>query len=718
VSLRTDDIETFARRILLGTTLADKLAPAPAPAPELVPRAGEAEILVARPPGAAPAAFTTPTFPGRPPELLFIGNSRFPAARLLGDPNVRGQVLHFFANHELLAMELMALVLLKFPGAPPAFRAGLVHTIEEEQTHMSLYLERMQELGVEFGELPLTDYFWNGLKDVRSPLEFVIQMSLTFEQANLDFSRYYRDEVARHGDERTAAILDRVYREEIGHVKHGLIWFNRWRENAANESDWDAYKRLLPPPLSPRRAKGVGFCAEARRQAGLSEQFIRELEIHAGSKGRPPVVWVYNPSCDAEIARGAPGYQPPRAVQELTDDLAPLLMLLSRDADMIHVRQRPRREWLKFMAESGFAVPEFVEGLDLREPKFSGFEPWGWSPDVLEMFRPLRERIVPRHDGRSLWHRGLLAQPDFRSTGLGEFFSKAWSAAFLRQWLQGHPETQALFGAPAAVGIAAVSEAAALEQVQALWAAGERAVLKAPWGTSGNQIKRAASPADLSEPLRGWIRNCIASQGRIVVEPWLDKCRDISIQMEIRAGGEVKLHGAREFWTDERWQYQGTVLGRGFWRLPPDELRFLNEILPVWRRLARDVGVALAAGGYQGPAGIDAMLWRTRAGELRFKPLGELNPRWTMGRVALALENHAVPGERAVWRFLRAGVGDPARLESQFPPRFVDAENGRRLDRGVFFTNDPATATAVFTVLAVGAAAVTAALEGFPTARV
>lgn len=707
------DIDAFARRILLGSTLQGKLAPHDAPV--AVPAGTAAPHADS---GPAAAGFTVPAFPGRPPELLHIGNSKFPSTRHLHDPTARAHVLHFFANHELLAMELMALVLLKFPDAPPAFRTGLVRTIEEEQTHLRLYLERMQELGVQFGALPLTDYFWNNLKDVQSPLEFVVQMSLTFEQANLDYSLYYRDEVARHGDERTAAILDRVYREEIGHVKHGLVWFNRWRDNAANENDWDAYRRLLPPPLSPRRAKGVGFCAEARREAGLSETFIHELEIHAGSKGRPPVVWVYNPSCDAEIVRGTPGFRAPHAAQQLSGDLAPLLMMLARDADMVRVRQRPRREWLKDMAACGFQIPEFVEGLDLREPKFSGLEPWGWSPEVLEMFRPLRDRLVARKDGRSLWHRALLEHADFAATRLGPFFSKAWAAEFLRRWLRDHPETQALFGTAEEVGTVATSEPEVEAGLQALWSAGGRAVLKAPWGTAGNQIQRAASAADVTEPLRGWIRNRLVDQGAMIVEPWLAKSRDFSMQMEVRAQGDAKLYGAREFWTDDRWQYQGTVLGRGFWRLPADELRFLNQALPVWRRLVRDVGRALAAGGYQGPAGIDAMLWRTPAGSMRFKPLGELNPRWTMGRVALELENHVVPGRAAVWRFVRAGAVDPAGLKQRHPARFVDAENGRRLASGVFFTTDPETAVAVHTVLAVGDEAVTAALAGFPPLRV
>jgi len=681
------DLDGFARRILFGATLTDKLAP-------LDEISGPARV---------PQHFTAPVFPGRPPELRRIGAAEFPTVRQLHDPVARGHVLHFFANHELLAMELMALVLLEFPDAPADFRHGLARTIQEEQSHLRLYLDRMQALGVQFGDLPLSDYFWSLLRQVRSPLEFVTQMSLTFEQANLDYSAYYRDVVAAAGDMETAAILDRVYREEIGHVKHGVVWFNRWREGG--ESDWDAYKRLLPPPLTPRRAKGMRFDAAARRQAGLSETFIRGLELHAGSKGRAPVVWCFNPSCDAEIVRGAPGYQPPRAVQDLADDLAPLLLYLSRDCDIIQVRQRPRAEWLKHVRDSGFRVPQFVEDLDIREPKLSGFEPWGWSPEVLERFRPLADRLVVRKDERSIWHRALLQHADFAATQLGDLFAKTWAADFLRAWLEAHPETQARFGSPQAVGVTAASPEEVEAYIARLVTAGQRAVVKAPWGTAGNQIQRIASLSDLTAPVQGWIRNQLASQGRLLVEPWLDKRRDLSMQMEVRANGEPKLFGAREFLTDERWRYRGAILGRVSWRLTPEENRFLNEVMPAWRELGRDVGRALARAGYQGPAGIDAILHRTPAGALQLKPLGELNPRWTLGRVALELEQHVAPGARAAWSVVRKDSLAPA---PQHPVQFVDATYGRRIERGIFFTTDPQTAKQVQTALVVGTEALQA----------
>ena len=53
----------------------------------------------------------------------------------------------------------MALVLLKFPEAPPEFRSGVLRTLKEEQMHTKLYLKRMAECGVDFGDLPVNGFF-------------------------------------------------------------------------------------------------------------------------------------------------------------------------------------------------------------------------------------------------------------------------------------------------------------------------------------------------------------------------------------------------------------------------------------------------------------------------------------------------------------------------------------------------------------------------------
>src|SRR4030095_9735385 len=105
-------------------------------------------------------ALKAPLTPGRPTELRFksqsSGQTDFPGMHRLHEERERGRLLHFFANHELLATELMALVLLRFPESPTAFRRGVLQTLKDEQVHTRLYLARMKACGIHFGELPVS----------------------------------------------------------------------------------------------------------------------------------------------------------------------------------------------------------------------------------------------------------------------------------------------------------------------------------------------------------------------------------------------------------------------------------------------------------------------------------------------------------------------------------------------------------------------------------
>lgn len=706
-------LHTFARTVLFGTSLQDKLLPPPV--------LTLADLERGQPPALALA--DVPALPGRSPAMLRPGKATFPDLKRLNEPAVRGEVLHFFANHELLALELMALLLLRFPEAPAAFRLGVVRTLAEEQSHMQLYLERMRALGTEFGDLPLSDYFWNSMKGMASPLQFVTQMSLTIEQANLDFALFYGKALAAVGDAESAAILERVYREEIGHVKHGLTWFNRWRKEAPDEAqqamrsaetEWQAYLRLLPPPMTAKRAKGFEFTPEARREAGFTNDYIRELGLFTGSKGRPPVVWLYNPHCDAEIARGRPGATPSQGARRVSQDLEHLPAFLALDQDVLLTAQRPRAEWLASLRNAGFALPEFAD--EVRAPKIGGFQPWGWSPDVFARAQALRTRLTRVDGGNAPWCQDLLAHRQFADTGLAPLFSKSWSVRFLQQWLAAHPGSFA--DARQTCGTVLTDATQAIARITELLASGGSAMVKAPYGTSGMQVRQVRRAEELQGPLGGWLRKVLSTQAEIIVEPWLDKHCDLSLQLDVE-DERIRLFDARRFLTGPQNEYRGAWLGRP--GLDAASLRLLHEILPDWQRLARDLAQALRAAGYRGPAGIDALMWRDHNG-LHMKPLVEVNPRWTMGRVAWALEQHLAPGVEAVWAFLpvrtlnRQGFDDMQGfaddLQSRHP--LVLSRDGKRLVSGVVFTSDPARAQEVVTVLATVPNAAVEALVGLP----
>src|SRR5271169_4158638 len=137
------ELRDFAEQVLFATNLDDKLQ---SPA-----------VVTDKRPG---SPLLTPQVPGRPPELRFkpqgSGRADFPGAHRLEREHERGRLLHFFANHELLATELMALALLRFPDAPAAFRRGVWQTLKDEQLHTRLYVERMRQCGIQFGEIPVS----------------------------------------------------------------------------------------------------------------------------------------------------------------------------------------------------------------------------------------------------------------------------------------------------------------------------------------------------------------------------------------------------------------------------------------------------------------------------------------------------------------------------------------------------------------------------------
>ncbi len=284
-------LQEFAKQVLFGTTIEEKL---------FFPR----EDIIDTEPG---NAIVTPRQLTRPKHLQLREDgvrANHPSVAKLIDEKERGRLLHFFGNHELLATELMALVLLKFPDAPASFRRGVLETLKEEQIHTRMYIHRMQQCGVEFGELPLSDYFWKSVSSMEDPLDYVTRLSLTFEQANLDYSREYAKVFNQVGDTATANILDKIYRDEIDHVGFGLKWFRQWK--AHGKTDWEAYRERLTFPLSPARAKGNAFNAEGRSQAGLDNAFINDLLIFQQSKGRTPSVFWFNPQAEASAARNAP----------------------------------------------------------------------------------------------------------------------------------------------------------------------------------------------------------------------------------------------------------------------------------------------------------------------------------------------------------------------------------------------------------------------------
>jgi uncharacterized ferritin-like protein (DUF455 family) len=744
------ELREFAERVLFATTLEEKL---------LRP----ADITDERP----GSVFVTPVTPGRPKGLQFkvTGEARdsFPGTKNLEQESERGKLLHFFANHELLATELMALVLLKFPEAPAAFRKGVYQTLKDEQEHTQLYLQRMKECGVHFGELPVSGYFWRSVSVMENPMDYVSSLCLTFEQANLDFARHFAQGFAAVGDDATAKLLDKIYRDEIGHVAYGLKWFRRWKN--PGESDWGAFCRQLKFPLSPQRAKGITLNVEGRRAAGLDAAFIAELDVFSQSKGRTPNVFVFNPFAEARIAQGK-SFNPTKHQAQLARDLANLPQFLCRQDDIVLVNQKPSVEFLSGIKRAGFALPEFIElpergsmsrsrpattkvleifdagsegetaaghrpalpssHTSLIERKLGRLRPWAWGPDSVELF----ELTFNNLKGEKRTASGSF-NPD-----IAQLYSKAWSAGLLNTILSRRrgDESQIkktelsqrlLTSSPInnwlcstdEIGVAVNSPAEALDAIAAIRRRGHhKIVIKEALGLAGSNAMRLFEPEILETHCR-WIANSLTNGRQLVVEPWLERELDFSVQLEMAQDG-LKLCGYTGLLNDAKGQFQGNVALPGHQKKIPANLIALfpepPDIAQRLHALYADIFASLEAGlrraNYLGPVGIDAFAYRDADNKVRLKPIVEINPRYTMGRVTVELMKHVAPGSRGLFRLssrkqaLAEGFADftayARSLNENFPIQ-LKGDPSPRISEGAICLNDPAQAQACLAVFEV-----------------
>lgn len=435
-------------------------------------------------------------------------------------------------------------------------------------------------------------------------------------------------------------------------------------------------------------------------------------------ENRLPAAYWFNPNCENQIAYGKPGYTPTRLTRQLAIDLASLPMFLSAPEDVVLVPRRPSPAFLDKLGKAGFSIPEFVEysSADLSTLEFatqplSALRPWGWSPESAAFLEPLHSLAQP------LWNDSLR-----------QLYSKAWSADLLATFLSGRKEDWLCDAST--VGVACTHLEEAKRQIARLHSAGVTELLvKGIFGSSGQNQLRLSTGQPRPEQI-GWLRNTLEGQGGVVVEPRLDKLLDLSIHLDIAEPGRAEMIGWTRFLTDPRGQYRGAFVRDAPRNLSPDLRDFpcgTPDRLPqLFHKLADHVAVAMAASGYTGPVGIDALIYRA-VDHLRLKPIVEINPRFTMGRIALEMERRVHPDRTALWLTLNdreireSGFRDinsfASHLEERCPP--VLEKEDAQLSAGILFTTDPSIARAFTTVLLIGESLEMCGsyLEGLPFLR-
>lgn len=152
---------------------------------------------------------------------------------------------------------------------------------------------------------------------------------------------------------------------------------------------------------------------------------------------------------------------------------------------------------------------------------------------------------------------------------------------------------------------------------------------KRAFGFAGRGQRVMPGPAELTADDVGWVRNSLRRGPGLVIEPRVVRTLDCAVHGYVRASGEVSLGPPLIQHCDAhgKWLHTSPLAqGRAQATLTADERAELQAS-------ALRVAAALHEEGYYGPFGIDAFRFMGAQGELRFRPLVEVNARLTMGYV-------------------------------------------------------------------------------------
>ncbi len=220
--------------------------------------------------GAMPVGVATaPRRPARPERPLLFAPREMPKRRKFGSAAGRIALIHALAHIELNAIDLGWDIVARYSGEilPREFFDDWAEVAAEEAEHFALLRARLVALGSDYGALPAHDGLWEAaMATAGDLLARLAVVPLVLEARGLDVSPEMIRRLEQVGDSDSAAILERIYADEIGHVAVGARWFERLCRARGLEPASvfaDRVRRYFTGALKPP------FNREARDRAGL-----------------------------------------------------------------------------------------------------------------------------------------------------------------------------------------------------------------------------------------------------------------------------------------------------------------------------------------------------------------------------------------------------------------------------------------------------------------
>jgi hypothetical protein len=314
-------------------------------------------------------------------------------------------------------------------------------------------------------------------------------------------------------------------------------------------------------------------------------------------------LWYMNADFEMELAANSARYKCPPNFLSINHRLAERLLWLSSPGDALLIDPPWSPELL---GTAKRREVELVSGAQPSRHDEHTFTPWGWTPTSLT---------------KGATAGPVLHHPDLDVVRLVN--SKLWSFEL---------ECELDIAIP---GSSASSTFEELEAAVALACPGpeDKWVIKSPYGFAARDRVLGRGPV-MAHAQAQWAKRRFTMQETLLFQPWLEVKREYGIVMELEENGRFNILGISDLQTNGAGTGIGYLLGR---KIKPDRMRDFESIASM-------VAPRLTRAGYFGPVGIDAL---EHTGGLL--PLLEINARYTMGFIAIAVERATSPRSPVLW---------------------------------------------------------------------
>lgn len=221
---------------------------------------------------------------GRPDAPTLVHPRHVPT-RSVNSHEGRGMLLHALAHIEFNAINLALDLVVRFEGMPDDFYLDWLKVAREEAYHHQLLSQRLSDYDLSYGCYPAHDGLWQMAEKTKANL--MARLALVprlLEARGLDVSPAIRKKLADVHDLQSAAVLDIILRDEIGHVAIGNRWFNHLCDQQQADPI-EMFERCLADYQAPSPRSPFNFVA--REQAGFTSEeldWLLQLELKQSEK--------------------------------------------------------------------------------------------------------------------------------------------------------------------------------------------------------------------------------------------------------------------------------------------------------------------------------------------------------------------------------------------------------------------------------------------------